>query len=316
MRPLPLIVSVIALCLAACAQVNRPDPQDQTISVGHAVHAPKAAHGRLRIATYNVHMESAQEILRGIRADRELESADILFLQEIEATSEHTPQRLAELLGYDYAYAPGYGVGDGGSHGIAIVSRVSLHALKLIELPRHDVVFNSARRVALAATILLAEPPIRIYNVHLDNRLNPKDRAAQLRPVLADAQRLGATPALIGGDMNTSPFCWIGHVVPLPCGLQDDRIESSVRKSGFDTPVTKSGGTHKVFAMRLDAIYTRALSVTAFGVADDARISDHLPLWADIEHPRVGPRWPAWERRGSSRAPLAKRSSARRRGPR
>ncbi|MCG8419584.1 MAG: hypothetical protein MJE77_16760 [Proteobacteria bacterium] len=67
--------------------------------------------------------------------------------------------------------------------------------------------FNSARRVALGATVDIQGTAIRVYSVHLDSQ-------------------------------------WL--------------------------------------SMRLDAIYTRNLVVPDFGVARDVRLSDHLPLWADL----------------------------------
>ena len=70
-------------------------------------------------------------------------------------------------------------------------------------------------------------------------------------------------------------------MLPIPCGLQSKRLEAYVRKHGFDTPVANSGGTHKVMNMRLDAIYTRSLTSTKWGV-ERVGVSDHRPLWTDI----------------------------------
>jgi endonuclease/exonuclease/phosphatase family metal-dependent hydrolase len=286
----PISVAALVLVGACAAHLNRSDPLDARVVLGDAAHASHGARGSLRIATYNVHGESAENIFRAIRGNPPIAQADVLFLQEIEIDSENTPRRLAELLGRGYAYAPGYRVGRG-SHGVAIISRYAMSDPRLIELPRHHVVFNSARRVALSVTIHLDGQPVRLYSVHLDNRLNPADRVAQLEPVLADARSAATVPVVIGGDMNTSPFCWIGHIIPVPCGVQDNRLEAAARASGFDTPVRGSGATSKWLAMRLDAIYTRHLRVEGFGVSDLMRVSDHLPLWIDVRRGQgpVGP---------------------------
>ena len=87
---------------------------------------------------------------------------------------------------------------------------------------------------------------------------------------------------VIAGDMNTSPFLWIGHLVPVPAGTQDDRLERAVRAAGLDTPVASSAATSQWLNMRLDAIYTRGLAPGRFGVEQTVRISDHLPLWLDV----------------------------------
>ncbi len=168
-----------------------------------------------------------------------------------------------------------------GSLGVAILSRRPLADLESIELPFFHVRFNAGRRVALAATIDLDGTPVRLYSVHLDNRLNPGQRIRQLAPVM-DAAAAWDGPAVIAGDMNTSPFVWLGHVVPVPAGVQDDRLERYVRGRGFTTPVVGSGATHKWLSMRLDAIYTRGLGVVAHEVEHGVRHSDHLPLWADL----------------------------------
>ena len=81
--------------------------------------------------------------------------------------------------------------------------------------------------------------------------------------------------------MNTSPFVWLGHLLPVPAGVQDDRLERAVRAAGLDTPVAGSSATSQWLNMRLDAIYTRGVHALDHGVRQDVRISDHLPLWMD-----------------------------------
>src|SRR4029079_2106264 len=103
-----------------------------------------------------------------------------------------------------YAYAPGYGLRAGGSHGVAILSRWPLRDLELVRLPRERVVFNSPRGVARGATALVPGRPLRVYSVHLDNRINPAARRRQLAPVLAAASG-SELPAVIAGDLKTSP---------------------------------------------------------------------------------------------------------------
>jgi endonuclease/exonuclease/phosphatase (EEP) superfamily protein YafD len=97
-----------------------------------------------------------------------------------------------------------------------------------------------------------------------------------------DAAEAWVGPALIAGDMNTSPFTWVGHVMPMPTGRQDDRVEGYVRSRGFTTPVTDSGPTSQWLSMRLDAIYTRGLDIVEHDVERTVRASDHLPLWVDL----------------------------------
>jgi endonuclease/exonuclease/phosphatase family metal-dependent hydrolase len=281
MRFVAAAAAVIAI--AAC---NHPVPRSVAVEArtygDDAAAAP--AGRRLRMVTYNVHMIEGDAIADALRRSPALAAADLVFLQEVESHPKAGASEAclaAKQLDLDCAFAPGYGLDDGGAHGVAILSRRPLDDLAVVELPYHDTVFNSARRVALGATITVDGEAVRLYAVHLDNRINPAARKRQLAPVLDDADARGL-PTVIAGDMNTSPFVWIGHVVPVPAGVQDDRLERYVRSRGYDTPVTDVGPTTKWLGMRLDAVYTRGVEVHARQVEDAVRASDHLPLWADL----------------------------------
>ena len=277
-----LAAAAVAAVLAAC---NHPRPRD--VRVESRPHGPEAAAPttRLRLVTYNVHMIKGTKIAAALRESPDLAAADLVMLQEVESHPAEGESRAciaARQLDLHCAYAPGYGLSDGGSHGVAILSRFPLTDLEITELPYHDTVMNSARRVALGATIDAGSGPMRLYAVHLDNRINPAARNAQLAPVLDAADRHDL-PTVIAGDMNTSPFVWLGHVVPVPAGVQDDRLEKFVRARGFATPVRDSGPTSSWFGMKLDAVYTRGVEVGAHQVETTVRASDHMPLWADLD---------------------------------
>lgn len=274
-------VIAIALAIAAC---RHPDPANLAVEAVAAASAPPAAAAGapLRVATYNIHHIDAPHLIAALAADRDLAAADVILLQEVVRRdgADSSACAAARARGWHCAYAPGHGL-DGASLGVAIVSRAPLADLEAIALPFYHVRFNAGRRVALAATIEVGGTPVRVFSVHLDNRLNPAQRIHQLSPVMAAAARWDG-PALIAGDMNTSPFVWLGHVVPVPAGVQDERLERHVRSRGFDTPVVSSGPTSQWLSMRLDAIYTRGLAVVDHDVEHGVRASDHLPLWADV----------------------------------
>jgi len=181
------------------------------------------------------------------------------------------------------------------------VSRAPITSSRVIELPQYDVHINSGRRIALAATIDRASAnrppaaipcsasvptpvlqPITVYAVHLENRITVAQRRAQMEPVLALAAKQ-TTPVIIAGDFNTSPFTWIAHVIPIPTGTQDDKLEADVRAHGFQTPVVASGPTSRFLGMKLDAIYTRGFRTTDFATARASDVSDHLAMWAIVE---------------------------------
>jgi endonuclease/exonuclease/phosphatase family metal-dependent hydrolase len=167
--------------LAAC---NHPRPRDIRVEVRN--HGPTASPqtSRLRLVTYNVHMIESGKIAAALRSRPGLAAADLVLLQEVESA--------AKQLDLHCAYAPGYGLPSGGSHGVAILSRFPLRDLEVTELPYNHTVLNSARRVGLGATIDASTGPVRVYAVHLDNRISATERVRQLAPVLDAADEDGS----------------------------------------------------------------------------------------------------------------------------
>jgi endonuclease/exonuclease/phosphatase family metal-dependent hydrolase len=279
---------VLVVCLVAgCA--NRANPTSvaleetfPTSKVAPALSLPT----QLRVVTFNVHRETAANVIRGIREDRALRDADLIVLEEVHR-DETVPAScsaacaLGKELGFYAIYAPGHAQ-DTGSDGVAIVSRAPILSAEVLELPYFDVHFNSGRRVALAAKVNVDDRPVMVYAVHLDNRLTVRDRRTQMLPVLEHAQRQ-TTPVIIAGDFNTGPVTWIAHVVPVVTTTQNNHFERLLRAHGFDTPVAGSGPTHRNLGMKLDGIYTRGFTTMTFATADARNVSDHLALWATMQ---------------------------------
>jgi endonuclease/exonuclease/phosphatase family metal-dependent hydrolase len=237
---------------------------------------------QLRVVTFNLHMEPGSKIERGLLGDPELRNADLIFFEEVhrDGLGCSAACAIARDLGFYAVYAPGHANGDG-DDGVAILSRAPITSSQVIVLPFYNVHFNGGRRIALAATVEIAGQPVTVYAVHLENRLGVQDRKHQMTPVLEHAQRQH-TPVIIAGDFNTSPFTWIAHVIPIPTGTQDDRLEDLVRAHGFATPLAHSGPTHHHLWMKLDGIYTRGFSTQNYATARAHDVSDHLALWAEM----------------------------------
>lgn len=275
-------LAVLALATSAC--MVRAAPTDRTVETTFpTTPRPRSLPAQLRVVTFNVHRETPANVIKGIHADSKLREADLILLEEVHRVEPGACSAACALgtdLGYYSLYAPGHLQGDG-SDGVAILSRAPLLSAEVIELPDIDVHVNSGRRVALAATVLVDDVPVTVYAVHLTNRLTVAERAAQMKPVLAHAARQ-STPVIMGGDFNTSPFTWIGGLVPIPIGTQDDHLEALVRRWGLETPVTESGATSRFLGMKLDAIYTRGFDTQRFAVSNAAEVSDHAALWANL----------------------------------
>lgn len=282
MRTQTMLPALAAAALAAgCA--NHAIPADRSIeSTAPAQPRETSLPKDFRVVAFNVHMEPGAHIASAFAGDRALRDADLILMEEV-----HRPGHacsgactLAKAFG-DYAvFAPGHVNGEG-TDGVAIVSKAPILSAEVIELPQFDVHVNGGRRIAMSATLLVDNAPVTVYVVHLENRLNVRDRRAQMTPVLALAAAQ-TTPVIIGGDFNTSPFTWVAHLIPILTTTQDDRFEELVRSYGIDTPVKDSGATHRAIAMKLDGIYTRGFQTTRFATADGQGLSDHLALWADV----------------------------------
>lgn len=281
-------LALAALALGSGCMV-RKSPTDQSIETTFPTASATHALPRdLRVVTFNVHRETAANVIKGIHGDPRLASADLLILEEVHrvepgGSTEGTCSAACALgkdLGYYTLYAPGH-VQGGGTDGVAILSRAPILSGQVLELPDIDVHVNSGRRIALVATVLVGGTPVTVYGVHLTNRLTVAGRKQQMLPVLQHAKRQ-RTPVIMGGDFNTSPFTWLGGLVPVPIGTQDDHLEALVRAHGLETPVTASGATSRFFGMKLDAIYTRGFATTKFAVSNARDVSDHLALWANL----------------------------------
>ena len=281
---------LLLLAPTSCARLNRPDPTDTTVERGRGLAAAAASRpaAALRIVSFNVHQTEAWAITRALLRNPRLRRADVIFLQEIEHHGDEPDSRAAQVaraLGFHHAYAPGYGLRGGGSHGVAILCRFALRDLEVLELARNDTVVNSARRVALVARTRVAGRNLALYNVHLDARINPSDRIRQLTPVVDHALKRPSDLVVLGGDLNTAPFRWVGHLLPIPSGEQHRRVEELMRRRGFAAPVVSGGPTSKWLSMRLDGLYTRGLDAVDYAVENGVRLSDHLPLWLDVRVP-------------------------------
>jgi endonuclease/exonuclease/phosphatase family metal-dependent hydrolase len=245
----------------------------------------------VRVVTYNVHFGAPVA-----RLAEALRGADIVLLQEVQdhpGEGKSRAERIAAELGMQASYAPARTLKDRGTHGLAVLSRWPMHDPEVLELPRMNLVIAAnptlrvgaqatERRIALAVTIDTPDGPLRIYDVHLDTRIDVKDRIEQLRPVAVRAQG-ESSPVIIGGDFNTNPFAWAARLIPTAPADQPGAIDRFMRAAGFATPTAGCGPTTPPpLEMRLDAIYVRHLRAAMMHVDRDAHASDHFPLWLEV----------------------------------
>lgn len=238
----------------------------------------------LTIVSLNMHSVTAWEtVAPAFENTPQLAEADILLLQEFAQDGSDMLRKAARTLNFHYLFAATQDCeGPGCRQGLAMFSRYPLDSPQVLLLPQNDLKYNNRCRIALQAEVVSPVGPLTLFNLHLDTRVNAGRRVRQLGPVL-EATARNSKPAIVAGDFNTANFLWIQSVIPLPW-LQRQRraVRNAMEEHGFSTPFEKTGATFKRFPLKLDWIFLRGLTASAFGLVD-APFSDHRALWTSFE---------------------------------
>ena len=171
----------------------------------------------LTVVTLNMAKETdVARVLRELQSVPVVRDAGILLLQEVTKApgqQQGMAARLAAALDRRVAYAAA--APEVFDQGLAILSRYPLTDVRVRALKAYDLGFHSRKRIALAATAQTPWGAVRVFNTHLDTRLNARDRLEQLDPVVRDCA-VFTGPRIIGGDFNSNGFYWLFRLLPLP----------------------------------------------------------------------------------------------------
>ncbi|HEX6284466.1 MAG TPA: endonuclease/exonuclease/phosphatase family protein, partial [Pyrinomonadaceae bacterium] len=220
-----------------------------------------------------------------------LPPVDILALQEadkqtVRTGGHHVAQELAAKLNMNWAHAPAgiprgikpvkrqwwldfeepIDLFDSGDTGVALLSRLPLSDVTRIDLPWEECPWRP--RLAMAATV----SKLRIFNAHVDPHAECGGQLAQLKAITDEADRV-ANPVMILGDFNT---------------LSREKCletRSFLESRGYTTPIPTGTATWRGAGLRMHAdwIFARGLKITRWGVARPLHVSDHWPIWAEVE---------------------------------
>jgi endonuclease/exonuclease/phosphatase family metal-dependent hydrolase len=247
---------------------------------------PVADGPGLSVVTLNMAKNTAiDRILQEFHGISALKDADILLLQEVKqdhGARQCAAEQLAASLGLHVAYSPATtGVTD---QGLAILSRYPLRDVDVQPLKRFDLRYRSRVRIALGATADSPWGPVRIFNAHLDTRLNTPQRLEQLEPVLQAGGSFHG-PLIVGGDFNSNRFYWVEHVLPLPVWRsQAYGVRDFMVRNGFLTPIRTGETTFDYLGMHLDWIWLRGLNSQVSRVYP-LDFSDHHAVWTRVQFP-------------------------------
>ncbi len=247
------------------------------LRAGHAASLPlETPPDSISVVTLNLAKETdVEKVLKQLNEIAAVRSADVFMFQEVAQAPGHETciaEDLARRLDMHLVYSPAStGVTD---QGLAILSRFPLHDRRVRALKAYDLGFHSRHRIALSVTADTPSGPVRLYNAHLDTRLNLGDRLAQLTPVVDDdPDFLGAR--LVGGDFNSNDYYWIGRVLPVPFfHAQPKGISSFMSSRGFRNPIPVKWSTFDYAGMHLDWMFVKGLAPLGTAVYP-LEFSDH-----------------------------------------
>ena len=220
--------------------------------------------------------------------------ADIIAIQEadietVRAGQRNIPAALGELLSMVVAQAPEHSdpawppkpkqwyldferpiaPDEAGATGLALLSRFDFTAVARIPLPWTEC--PSRPRLALASTIQLQYSKILVINVHVDPHAAAAAQLEQHRAILDYARDVDC-PVVYAGDFNTLSKSASGAMTDL------------LHQAGFSTPLPQGLRTWRagIFGLHTDWIFVRNAAIKRWGVARPLRVSDHWPVWAEI----------------------------------
>jgi endonuclease/exonuclease/phosphatase family metal-dependent hydrolase len=186
--------------------------------------------GSLRIAAFNAQRLKDRQAARHLMKQS---GAQVTLLSEVDlgmarSGNAHTIRDLTTASGEGYLYGVEFVELDLGSvdevercagqsnahglHGNAIVTGLALEHPRLIPLEENGLWFPGTDgfqrriggRMALAARIAQAPRPLWIVSTHLESKMDPADRQAQMRTLLRALDEIAPDePCVIGGDFNT-----------------------------------------------------------------------------------------------------------------
>lgn len=224
-----------------------------------------------------------------------LPAVDVLALQEADKSTQragghHVAQELAEAMRMNWIHVPAgiprgieprmrqwwldfeeqIGLYDSGDTGVGLLSRLPLSDVTRIDLPWQECAWRP--RLAMAATVTVGARRLRIFNAHVDPHAEVNGQLEQLEVLVAKAENESG-PTLILGDFNT---------------LSNRKVEetrSFLELHGYTTPFRAGTATWRGAGIRLHAdwIFSRGVKITKWGVARPLSVSDHWPIWAEVE---------------------------------
>ena len=264
-----ILVVILLFAYQAYAAKNYLDPNVPFYSGNYAVREPDRFEA-LTVVAYNIgyalKIDQAISDIEQIRSQREL---DIILLQEMD---EIGVEQIAKDLQLNYIYYPAAIESTYRKNfGNAVLSCWPIiHSRKII-LP-HISFSNRMKRVATRATVRIQGKDIIAYSIHTEPVFTlPQFKKDQYMAVLNDVDT-EARYVIVGGDFNS--FTQTGI----------EELEKQYGEAGFERVSRGSGYTFVRWGIRFspDHIIAKGFIPKERGKLDEAKASDHLPIWVRL----------------------------------
>lgn len=271
LRPVPLFLFLLMIAIVSCTMIkNYPNPEGPEFVGNFAAETPDF-EGTIKVVTFNIKLgKKIESAIEDLNQSPQLRNADILLLQEMD---EDGVDRIARRLRYNFVYYPAsMHYKHGKNYGNAILSKWPIRNHRKIVLP-YEHPMNKQIRIAAIATILVEDFEVLTYSVHTEMFwLGPKKKLDQVDSILRSVAD-HFEYVIIGGDFNTNT----------ENGVRE--TEKLFAQAGFLRASRGSGVTSNVHLLgltdfKLDHIFVKGFTPEICGKCEEARSSDHYPVWA------------------------------------
>ena len=234
----------------------------------------------LRVMSYNIHHANPPSQKDSIDIEAivntiKKQDPDLVALQEIDENTERSgPGNQAEIIAKKLKMNFFFGKAidfDGGSYGVAILSKYSLQEEKVYKLPTNPGTGGEPRVLALAQVKLPNGKLLKFGSTHLDAQKENTNRVLQIKEI-AEISSKEELPLIIAGDFNASP----GSKV---ISLLDEELTRTCNNCEPTIPVNNP-------LRAIDFItYTpkQNFLMKDHKVIDETYASDHLPVMATLK---------------------------------
>lgn len=293
LRTLAIAIAVVFLMTlsnssAGIAQ-RKPGDDKRLLESGHAEKLLSPTSNEIKIVSYNIRWRSGEElkqIIRWLKDTNETPAASIIGLQEVDRAKKRSgninhAKALADSLGMYYAWAAPHdpkGENKEEETGVALLSHYPMSEITRLVLTEKGP--GRRARVAIGATVKIADKSIRVYSVHGETRLPMTQKIDQIHVVLDDLAKFPkANAAVVLGDFNI----WEEPTV--------EGLRKLLTNAGFATPLPDDESTFKKkivlfdLKLKLDWIWVRGLVPQSYGIDRNLKVSDHFPLWTVVKLP-------------------------------